>query len=90
MVADSNTSEPQVIAYDQRLAKIVVAAIKELPISPNVLTALGMYGVRKDEEAQGRAAQSDVVGDAGEQNGESNNEKTEIDAGAGGEQKKSN
>ena len=42
MVADSNTSEPQVIAYDQRLAKIVVAAIKELPISPNVLTALGM------------------------------------------------
>ena len=55
-----------------------------------VLTALGMYGVRKDEEAQGRAAQSDVVGDAGEQNGESNNEKTEIDAGAGGEQKKSN
>ena len=55
-----------------------------------VLTALGMYGVRKDEEAQGRAAQSDVVGDTGEQNGESNNEKTEIDAGAGGEQKKSN
>ena len=42
MVADSNTSEPQVIAYDQRLAKIVVAAIKGLPISPNVLTALGI------------------------------------------------
>ncbi len=42
MAADSNTFEPRVIAYDQRLAKIVVAAIKGLPISPNVLTALGM------------------------------------------------
>ena len=42
IAADSNTSEPRVIAYDQRLAKIVVAAIKGLPISPNVLTALGM------------------------------------------------
>ena len=42
MAADSNTSEPHTIAYDQRLAKFAVAAIKGLPVSPNVLTALGM------------------------------------------------
>ncbi|MGB0629723.1 MAG: CDP-alcohol phosphatidyltransferase family protein [Alphaproteobacteria bacterium] len=42
MAADSNTSDPRGIAYDQRLAKAFVVAIKGLPISPNVLTALGM------------------------------------------------
>ena len=31
-----------------------------------VLTALGVYGVRKDEEAQTRAAQNDLMSDAGE------------------------
>ena len=42
MAADTNTSDTRAIAYDQRLAKAVVAAIRGVPVSPNVLTALGM------------------------------------------------
>jgi archaetidylinositol phosphate synthase len=42
MAADSDTSDPRAVAYDQRLAKAVVAAIRGLPVSPNALTALGM------------------------------------------------
>lgn len=42
MAADSDTSDPRAVAYDQRLAKAVVAAISGLPVSPNALTALGM------------------------------------------------
>jgi archaetidylinositol phosphate synthase len=42
MAADSDTSDPRAVAYDQRLAKAFVAAIRGLPVSPNALTALGM------------------------------------------------
>lgn len=46
MAANTENSDPNapapVIAYDQRLAKVVVRAIKGWPVSPNALTALGM------------------------------------------------
>lgn len=46
MASSTENTEPgapaPVVAYDQRLAKAVVRRIKGLPVSPNVLTALGM------------------------------------------------
>ena len=54
-----------------------------------VLTALGVYGVRKDEQAQMRAAQNDPMSDASGPQVESKNGKDEGDADVGDETKKS-